>query len=263
MKTKCQSVEEIKFLLDAKVIQYNQPGFIENDPITIPHQFSKKQDIEIAGFFAAILAWGQRVTIINSCRRLFAWMDNDPHLFILYHREKDLKPFLDFRHRTFNATDALYFIAFLQQYYSSHYSLEDAFCAEPAEPSVEKALIRFHNLFFSLPDHPLRTRKHVATPERRSTCKRLAMYLRWMVRNDNCGVDFGIWTKIKPAQLVCPLDVHVERVARKLRLIKRKQTDWHTVLELTEALKKFDPIDPVKYDFALFGIGLEEKLTRI
>lgn len=250
-------------MLEAKVIQYNQPGFIENDPIIIPHQFIKKQDIEIAGLFAATLAWGQRVTIINNCRRLLGWMDNDPYRFILHHRENDLKPFLDFRHRTFNTTDALYFIAFLRWYYSKHQSLEDAFCVEPAEPSVEVGLIHFHNLFFSLPDFPPRTRKHVATPERKSTCKRLAMYLRWMVRSDNRGVDFGIWKKIRPAQLVCPLDVHVERVARKFKLIKRKQTDWQTVLELTETLKMFDPIDPVKYDFALFGIGLEEKSTRI
>ncbi|MBX2971197.1 MAG: TIGR02757 family protein [Cyclobacteriaceae bacterium] len=249
---------ELKELLDEKVKQYNQPGFIDLDPILIPHQFSKKQDIEIAGLFAATLAWGQRVTIINNCRKLLGWMDHDPHNFILHHREYDLKPFLEFRHRTFNATDALYFIAFLKWYYERHDSLEDAFSVSPEEPTVEKGLGNFHNLFFSLPDFPVRTKKHIATPERKSACKRLNMYLRWMVRNDNKGVDFGIWESISPAQLICPCDVHVERVARKLRLIKRKQMDWLTAIELTGNLRKLDPSDPVKYDFALFGLGLEK-----
>jgi uncharacterized protein (TIGR02757 family) len=216
------------------------------------------QDIEIAGLFAATLAWGQRVTIINNCRKLLGWMDHDPHNFILHHREYDLKPFLEFRHRTFNATDALYFIAFLKWYYERHDSLEDAFSVSPGEPTVERGLGNFHNLFFSLPDFPVRTKKHIATPERKSACKRLNMYLRWMVRNDNKGVDFGIWESISPAQLICPCDVHVERVARKLRLIKRKQMDWLTAVELTDNLRKLDPSDPVKYDFALFGLGLEK-----
>jgi uncharacterized protein (TIGR02757 family) len=257
-KTGLTNLSELKELLDAKAEQYNQPGFIDLDPILIPHQFSKKQDIEIAGLFAATLAWGQRVTIINNCRKLLAWMDHDPHTFILHHRENDLKPFLDFRHRTFNATDTLYFIAFLKWYYERYNSLEDAFAVSPEEPTVEKGLINFHNLFFSLPDYPQRTKKHIATPERKSACKRLNMYLRWMVRIDNKGVDFGIWKNIKPAQLICPCDVHVERVARKLRLIKRKQTDWLMAVELTDNLRKLDPSDPVKYDFALFGLGLEK-----
>lgn len=249
---------ELKELLDVKVKQYNQPGFIDFDPILIPHQFSKKQDIEIAGLFAATLAWGQRVTIINNCRKLLGWMDHDPYNFVLQHREHDLKPFLDFCHRTFNATDALYFITFLKWYYTRHTSLEDAFSVSTGGLTVEKGLINFHNLFFSLPDFPQRTKKHVATPERKSACKRLNMYLRWMVRRDAHGVDFGIWKTISPAQLICPCDVHVERVARKLRLIKRKQMDWLTAVELTENLRKLDPIDPVKYDFALFGLGLEK-----
>lgn len=257
-KTGLTKLLELKELLDAKVEQYNQPGFIDLDPILIPHQFSKKQDIEIAGLFAATLAWGQRVTIINNCRKLLGWMDHDPHNFMLHHQEHDLKPFLDFRHRTFNATDALYFIAFLKWYYQRHNSLEDAFSGSPGEQTVERGLINFHNLFFSLPDFPVRTKKHIATPERKSACKRLNMYLRWMVRSDNRGVDFGIWKKIEPAQLICPCDVHVERVARKLRLIKRKQTDWLMAVELTDNLRKLDPIDPVKYDFALFGLGLEK-----
>jgi uncharacterized protein (TIGR02757 family) len=257
-KTGLAKLSELKELLDAKAEQYNQPGFIDFDPILTPHQFSKMQDIEIAGLFAATLAWGQRVTIINNCRKLLGWMDHDPHNFILHHREYDLKPFLEFRHRTFNATDALYFIAFLKWYYERHDSLEDAFSVSPGEPTVERGLGNFHNLFFSLPDFPVRTKKHIATPERKSACKRLNMYLRWMVRNDNKGVDFGIWESISPAQLICPCDVHVERVARKLRLIKRKQMDWLTAVELTDNLRKLDPSDPVKYDFALFGLGLEK-----
>jgi len=171
-----------------------------------------------------------------------------------------LKPFLEFRHRTFNATDALYFIEFLKWFYSNYHSLEEAFAISDQDATVERGLINFRNLFFSLPDYPIRTKKHVATPERKSACKRLTMYLRWMVRTDTKGVDFGIWKNIKPAQLVCPCDVHVERVARKLKLITRKQMDWQTALELTANLRKLDPDDPVRYDFALFGLGLEGSL---
>ena len=250
--------ENLKEFLDEKVILYNRPNFIENDPVSIPHLFTKKQDIEIAGFFAATLAWGQRKTIINKCRELMGLMDNDPHTFILHHKEKDLKRFLSFKHRTFNATDALYYIEFLKWFYSKHQSLEEGFKMSAADETIERGLIHFHQLFFSLEDHPERTRKHLATPERKSTCKRINMYLRWMVRQDSNGVDFGIWQSIKPSQLVCPCDVHVDRVARKLKLIKRKQTDWQTALELTANLRKLDPADPVKYDFALFGLGIDE-----
>lgn len=249
--------DELKNFLDEKVYQYNQRSFIENDPISIPHAYLKKQDIEIAGLFAATLAWGQRVTIIRKCKELLAMMDNDPHHFILHHREKDLKPLLNFKHRTFNSTDTLYFIAALQSFYKKHDTLEDAFLVAPDKANIEDGIIGFHNLFFSLDDYPRRTKKHVATPERKSTCKRLSMYLRWMVRADSQGVDFGLWKNISPAQLVCPCDLHVDRVARKLRLIKRTQTDWQTVIELTSNLKKFDAADPVKYDFALFGLGIE------
>lgn len=251
---------DLKFFLDKKVLQYNQPGFIEHDPISIPHLFTKKQDIEIAGLFAATLAWGQRITIINNCKKLLAWMDNDPHQFIQHHSKNDLKPFLEFRHRTFTGTDALYFIEFLKWYYSNHHSLEEGFSFPDQDLTIERGLVNFRNLFFSLPDYPLRTKKHVATPERKSACKRLTMFLRWMVRSDNFGVDFGIWKKIKPAQLVCPCDVHVERVARRLNLIVRKQMDWQTALELTANLRKLDSTDPVRYDFALFGLGLETSL---
>lgn len=254
-------MNSLKDFLEEKYIQYNQPGFIPNDPISIPHQYSKKEDIEITGFFAAILAWGQRKTIINKCNELFQLMDFAPHEFLKNHQEIDLKPFLSFKHRTFNATDTLYFIYFLAWYYRNHSSLEEAFLIGQTnqEDAMESMLIRFHEFFFSLPDAPSRTRKHIATPARKAACKRINMFLRWMVRRDDKGVDFGIWKKIQPSQLICPCDLHVDRVARKLGLIHRKQTDWFTALELTERLKEFDPQDPVKYDFALFGLGIEEK----
>lgn len=253
-------IPELKEFLDAKVEQYNQPGFIKNDPICIPHQFSKKQDVEIAGLFAAVLAWGQRITIINKSRELLVLMDNAPHDFILNHKEKDLKKLQQFKHRTFNATDTLYFVEFLSWFYKKHKSLEEAFTGPRKKPDkIEDGLIHFHNLFFSLEDAPHRTRKHISTPERKSACKRINMYLRWMVRDDKKGVDFGLWKNISPSQLVCPFDLHVERVARKLKLVRRKQADWLTAIELTENLRKLDPIDPVKYDFALFGLGIDEK----
>jgi len=252
--------EATKAFLDQKVAQYNRPDFIPNDPIVIPHGFSKKEDVEIAGFWAAVLAWGQRITIINKCNELFAAMDDAPHDFILNHKESDLKRFLNFKHRTFNATDTLYFIAFFKDFYGQYTSLEEAFVKgmQPNDPDIEKGLIHFHDQFFGLPDAPERTKKHIATPARKSACKRLNMFLRWMVRNDNQGVDFGIWNKISPAQLICPCDLHVDRVGRKLGLITRKQTDWQTALELTANLRRYDSYDPVKYDFALFGLGIEE-----
>ncbi len=247
----------LKDFLDPKVELYNKPTFIEHDPVCIPHRFTRKPDIEIAGLFAATLAWGKRKVIIQKCSELMAMMDNDPYRFIVHHSDHDLRPFLKFKHRTFNATDTLYFIEFLKSFYQQHDSLEDAFLFPAGEPTIENGLIAFQDTFFGLPDYPVRTRKHVPTPLRKSTCKRLAMYLRWMVRNDNQGVDFGIWKNIKPSQLICPCDVHVERVARKLGLITRKTNDWLTAMELTGNLSKLDPADPVKYDFALFGLGIE------
>ncbi|MFY0607146.1 MAG: TIGR02757 family protein [Cyclobacteriaceae bacterium] len=251
--------QDLKAYLDEKVDQYNRPNFIDHDPISIPHRFSKLQDIEIAGFLAAVLAWGQRVTIINKCTEFFEYMDNDPYSFILNHSDSDLVPFLQFKHRTFNATDALYFIAFFKHHYSNHTSLQSAFTKDAKENAedVETHLNGFFNYFFSLEDHPIRTYKHIARPVRKSACKRLNMFLRWMVRNDDSRVDFGLWKDISPSQLVCPCDIHVDRVGRSLGLIKRKKTDWQTAIELTNRLKKFDPKDPVKYDFALFGLGVE------
>jgi uncharacterized protein (TIGR02757 family) len=251
---------DLKAFLDAKVTQYNRPDFIKNDPVCIPHLFTKKQDIEIMGFWAATLAWGQRVTIINKCKELIALMDGAPYDFIINHEEPDLKKLLHFKHRTFNDIDTLYFIAFFRHHYSNHDSLESAFMpGKGDDPVVENALNHFRSYFFSLEDFPHRTKKHVSSPSQKSTCKRLNMFLRWMVRKDDNGVDFGIWNRIKPADLIMPCDLHVDRVARKLKLVTRKQTDWQTAVELTEKLREFDPLDPVKYDFALFGLGIEER----
>jgi uncharacterized protein (TIGR02757 family) len=252
-------IDDIKSFLDSKVAQYNRPDFIKNDPVSIPHLFSKKQDIEIMGFWAATLAWGQRVTIINKCKELINLMDGAPYDFIMNHKEPDLKKLLYFKHRTFNDIDTLYFISFFRHHYSEYDSLEDAFVPAGTIKGVEQSLNHFRSYFFSFPDYPRRTMKHVSSPSQKSTCKRLNMFLRWMVRKDDCGVDFGIWTKIKPSELIMPCDLHVDRVARKLQLITRKQTDWQMAIELTDRLKEFDPTDPVKYDFALFGLGIEEK----
>jgi uncharacterized protein (TIGR02757 family) len=252
---------ELKDFLDKKFNHYNQPDFIPLDPISIPHRFSKKQDIEIAGFLAATLAWGQRKTIINKCLELLGMMDNAPYDFMLHHQENDLKPLLNFKHRTFNDIDTLYFVDFFSSFYQDHGSLEEAFCIglDDSTDIMGKLLINFHTLFFQHPEAPHRTRKHIATPKKKAACKRINMFLRWMVRQDNHGVDFGLWRKIKPSQLICPCDLHVDRVGRKLGLINRKQTDWTTAMELTDNLRLLDPLDPVKYDFALFGLGVEEK----
>jgi len=254
---------QLKDVLEQKVAQYNCPEFIETDPISIPHAFSKKQDIEIAGLFAAVLAWGNRKTIINKCRELMQRMDNRPYEFIKYHQDNDLKQLLGFKHRTFQETDLLYFVAFLHHHYHHHDTLETAFLPDTPDarqsPNVGPHLRHFHRYFFSLPYAPLRTRKHVPTPARQSACKRLTMYLRWMVRHDEQGVDFGLWQNISPAQLVCPCDVHVVRTSLRLGLLQKEQVNWHAALSLTEQLKMLAPHDPVRYDFALFGMGLESR----
>jgi uncharacterized protein (TIGR02757 family) len=248
---------ELQELLEQKYHQFNQIGFIKDDPISIPHQYTKKQDIEITAFWTSMLAWGQRKTIINNATKLFEWMDNDPHSFIVNHEESERKRFEGFVHRTFNDTDALYFLTFLQNYYQNNDSLETSFLSE--DGNMESGLNQFKLIFFDNPLSPARTRKHVSAPVSGSTCKRLNMFLRWMVRSG--GVDFGIWHQIKTTQLYIPLDVHVDKVARNLGLIERKQTDWRTVVELTNKLKEFDANDPVKYDFALFGMGIENKIS--
>jgi uncharacterized protein (TIGR02757 family) len=259
--------KDLKEFLDEKYLRYNRPDFIPDDPISIPHLFSQKQDIELMGFIAAVLAWGKRTTIISKCRELIGRMDGAPYDFVKNHQDHDLKKLLGFKHRTFNDTDLLYFIEFFSWMYKQYDSMEEAFIPEKGirypHETTEQALAHFHTLFFSLEDAPARTRKHISTPLRKSACKRLNMFLRWMVRQDKKGVDFGIWHKIEAAQLVCPCDVHVERVARRLGLVTRPQTDWQMAVELTQKLREFDPKDPVKYDFALFGMGVEENSRKI
>lgn len=249
--------QELKKFLDKKLVDFNQPSFIKDDPVCIPHRFRKKQDIEIAGFFAAIFAWGNRRTIINKSLELMKLMDEAPFQFITQHEEKDLKKLLSFCHRTFNSTDLLYFIEFFKAHYKENKSLEQAFTRMGGD--MEAMLTGFHHYFFSLEHVPARTRKHVASPEKNSSCKRLNMYLRWMVRKDEQGVDFGIWKNISPADLICPIDLHVERVAKKLGLLEAKTTGWKAAKMLTERLAELDPNDPVKYDLALFGLGVIDK----
>ncbi len=253
-------MNELHQFFNNKVAEYNQVSFIAKDPICIPHLFSKKQDIEIAGFFAAIFAWGNRTTIIQKSTELMQLMQMQPHEFCLNASANNLKILEGFKHRTFNTTDLLYCIEFFKYHYQNFDSLESAFLIKGKKPdSVFDALVQFHNHFFSLEDIPHRTRKHIANPAKGSTCKRLNMYLRWMVRKDKQGVDFGIWNKISPDQLICPIDLHVARVATRFSLLTRKQVDWKAAEELTNYLKKLDPKDPVKYDFALFGLGVIEK----
>lgn len=255
IKIKKETIE----LMNALEKHYNQTHFIELDPVSIPHQFSKRQDIEIAGLFAAVFAWGQRVTILSKANNLLQRMDNSPHDFIINHTDKDLAKMLGFVHRTFNDTDLLYFIEFLKFWYSRNESLESAFLYKglKLEPTIESGLNNFRAIFFSLADVPKRTQKHISSPNQGSACKRLNMFLRWMVRSDSNGVDFGIWKGIKSSQLICPLDLHVARVARKFGLLEREQNDWKSAIELTNNLKLMDKNDPVKYDFALFGAGVE------
>jgi uncharacterized protein (TIGR02757 family) len=256
--------EEIQKLLDQKVKQYNNIEFIDKDPICIPHGYSKKQDIEIAGFFSAIFAWGNRTTIINKSKELLERMDNAPFAFCTQRQDKDLKKLLGFAHRTFNDTDLLYCIEFFKQHYSKNESLETAFlgaCKNSDPAFIEKALIYFQSYFFSLEEAPARTKKHIASPLSGSTCKRLNMFLRWMVRKDKQGVDFGIWNRINPSVLIMPIDVHVARVSKALGILHRPQTDWQAAIELTNYCRTLDAKDPVKYDFALFSLGVIEKFN--
>lgn len=248
--------------LNQKTRQYNHPDFINEDPISIPHRFSRLQDIEISGFFAAILSWGRRKMIIQSCDKLMAMMDNAPYDFIMNHQADDLKTFTSFVHRTFNGADLLFFIDALQVYYQTFLSLEFAFSAHlrQGDKTVKNALIGFKEILFTQ-EHLPRTQKHLSSPANNAACKRLNMYLRWMVRQDLQGVDFGLWKKISPAQLVIPMDIHVSRVAKRLGLLEKDTVNWSNAEKLTNELRNFDPLDPVKYDFALFGLGVMEKFV--
>lgn len=246
---------EIYQLLEEKFIQFNQTSFIENDPISIPHLFSAKEDIEIAGFLAATIAWGQRKTIVTNARRMIQLMDDAPYDFILHHEDKDLWRLKGFVHRTFNSEDFEFFVKALQHIYINHGGLESVF-ARNAE-NMQQSIHYFKKVFFEI-EHPQRSTKHIADPLKKSSAKRINMFLRWMCRNDKSGVDFGIWKSISPKHLMCPLDVHSGNVARKLGLLTRTQNDWQAVEELTYQLRKFDKNDPVKYDFSLFGLGVFE-----
>jgi len=247
----------IKNLLDEAVIRYNHAGFIEDDPISIPRKFNETKNMEIMGFWSAMLSWGQRKTIISKCNELIKLMEGDPYGFIMNHQPGDLNRFLTFKHRTFQSDDALAFIDFFKKYYQNHDSLQAAFIDDEHPASIEKGLIGFKNLFFNTASALPRTQKHISTPARDSACKRLNMFLRWMVRTGD-RVDLGIWNKITPAALMIPLDVHVQRTAVKLGILDPTAKGWKAVTELTGVLKTFDPSDPVKYDFALFGLSIND-----
>ncbi|MFV0247976.1 MAG: TIGR02757 family protein [Tenacibaculum sp.] len=251
-------MDELKDFLNQKVIQYNKPDFIETDPIKIPHQFHLKQDIEIAGFLSATIAWGNRKIIINNAQRMMNLMGNSPCDFVLNHSEKNLAALNSFVHRTFNAQDFVFFIKALQNIYQKHCGLEAVLKPENKTDNYQNAIHNFKNLFFEIP-HPSRTLKHISDPIKNSASKRINMFLRWMVRKDKAGVDFGIWKTHYPKNLHCPLDVHSAKVARKLGVLSRKQNDWKALRELDSTLRSFDSEDPAKYDFALFGLGIFEK----
>lgn len=250
--------EELKEFLDEKVIEFNNPNFIESDPIQIPHRFLLKEDIEIAGFLTATIAWGNRKMIIKNATRMIELMGNSPYDFVMNHSEENLTQINDFVHRTFNSIDFQYFIKALNNIYTNHHGLERVFTNQASTTSIQPAIHKFKQLFFEL-EHLQRTEKHISDPFKNSAAKRLNMYLRWMVRNDNTGVDFGIWKNISPRILSCPLDVHSGNVARKLGVLKRKQNDAKALAELDTSLRIMDKQDPVKYDFALFGLGVFEK----
>jgi len=247
-------IEQLNFLAN----KFNQHQFIDADPISIPHLFTDKRDIEIAGFIAATIAWGNRTAIVRSAKKIVEAMDYAPHQFITQHTDDDLKRFEKCGHRTFMYTDILYFIAFLKHHYAQHNSLESAFNFKE-KMNVKDGLIHFHNTFFSLPYAPQRTRKHVSSPIKNSACKRLNMFLRWMVRKDQQGVDFGFWNSISPSELIMPLDVHVTQSVAKLFKLDPMKPNWKNAVELTHALKALNPDDPVVYDFALFGYGIDQK----
>jgi uncharacterized protein (TIGR02757 family) len=250
----------IKDFLEEKFFRYNRTSFIDSDPVSIPHRFSKKEDIEISGFLTATIAWGQRKTILKNARELVMMMDDSPHEFILHFSKKDLRRFSNFKHRTFNGNDCTCFLQSLRNIYQKHDGLENLFARglKQEHQDLREAITSARRIFFTIA-HMARSEKHFSDPSAGSAAKRINMFLRWMVRQDDCGVDFGIWKSISPAVLSCPLDVHSGRVARKLGLLSRTQNDWKAVAELTSNLRKMCPEDPVKYDFALFGLGVFEK----
>jgi uncharacterized protein (TIGR02757 family) len=248
--------EELFEFLEAKYEQYNRPGFIETDPISVPHRFTRKEDIEIAAFLTATISWGTRASIVKDANWLLGLMDDSPYDFILHSDRSETERFESFYHRTFNGRDCIFFLESLKNIYLHHHGLENLICPDDLT-GMKGAILRFRTLFFEK-KHLHRTEKHLSDPAKGASAKRILMFLRWMVRNDRRGVDFGLWKHISPASLMCPLDVHTGNVARKLGLLKRKMNDWKAVEELTGNLRKFDPEDPVKYDFVLFGLGVFE-----
>lgn len=252
------SKEEIISFLNYKSNQYNNIKFIETDPIQIPHLFNKKEDVEISGFLTSTISWGNRKSIIKSAEKLIELLDHSPYDFILNHKKKDLDTLKPFVHRTFNGIDLIQFVKSLKHIYRNYNGLEEIFRNNIKDDSLQYAIHKMKKIFFEIP-HTNRTKKHISDPMRGSAAKRINMFLRWMVRDDTRGVDFGIWKSISPKYLSCPLDVHTGNVARKLGLIQRKQNDHKAVMELDKKLREFDLIDPVKYDFALFGLGVFEK----
>ena len=249
--------KELKEFLDFKVEQYNTPEFVETDPVQIPHLFSLKEDIEISGFLTATISWGNRKSILKNANSLMELLDHAPFDFVQHHTAADLEKLENFVHRTFNGRDLIYFIQAFRHIYSEHGGPETIFSKYSTKNSLQPAIHEFKKIFFELP-HEVRTEKHVSDPMKNSAAKRINMFLRWMVRNDNKGADLGIWKSLSPAQLSCPLDVHSGNVARKMGLLKRKQNDAKALAELDAKLRKLDPNDPVKYDFALFGLGVFE-----
>lgn len=248
---------ELQEFLEAKVIQYNKPDFITSDPIQIPHQFSLKEDIEIAAFLTATISWGNRKMIINNAHKMMDLLGNSPYDFVMQHDQNQLERLDHFVHRTFNGTDFSFFVTSLQNIYKNHDGLEAVFAKSSEKYSLQNSISEFKQVFFEI-KHPDRTQKHVSNPLKNSAAKRINMFLRWMIRNDKTGVDFGIWKSMNPSQLSCPLDVHSGNVARKLGLLTRKQNDGKALNELDNKLRKMDSNDPVKYDFALFGLGVFE-----
>jgi uncharacterized protein (TIGR02757 family) len=248
---------ELRDFLNEKVRQYNTPNFIELDPVQIPHMYSKKEDIEISGFLAATISWGNRTSIIKSAKQMMSLMGNSPYDFIMNHENKHLEKINGFVHRTFNSADFIVFIKGLKYIYQKKKGLECIFNEFKTKDSIQPAIHNLKKEFFSI-SHLNRTQKHLSDPYNGSAAKKINMYLRWMVRQDNAGVDFGIWKSISPSILSCPLDVHSGNVARKLGLLNRKQNDAKAVMELDISLRQMDNNDPVKYDFALFGLGIYE-----
>ncbi|MFZ4399986.1 MAG: TIGR02757 family protein [Bacteroidales bacterium] len=249
--------DEIKSFLDEKVIKYNSPSFIENDPISIPHRFELKEDIEIAGFLAATISWGNRKIIVRNGHRMIDMLGESPYDFVMSSDSNQVNRLEGFVHRTFNNEDYRFFIQALKNIYQVHNGIEAIFNKYATNESLQPAIQHFKRIFFEQSLHN-RAEKHISDPAKGSAAKKINMYLRWLVRNDKCGVDFGIWQNIKPSQLSCPLDVHSGNIARKLGLINRNQNDAKTVAELDNVLRIFDKNDPVKYDFALFGLGMNE-----